>query len=54
MFGRRGQRMLWRRYLILLQVEVMKGIAKVMYTEDGSKDNNAIARAQQKLDDLKL
>ena len=37
-----------------LQVNVLKGIAKIMYTKDGSKGNNAIVRAQEKLDDLRL
>jgi hypothetical protein len=37
-----------------LRVDVLKGIAKVMYTEDGSKGNNAIVRVQEKLDDLRL
>jgi hypothetical protein len=38
----------------ILRVEVLKGIAQVMYTTDGSKDNNAVAQAQQKFDNLKL
>jgi hypothetical protein len=38
----------------ILRVEVLKGIAQVMYTTDGNKGNNTVAQAQQKFDDLKL
>jgi hypothetical protein len=37
-----------------LRVEVLKGIADIMYTRDGSKGANAVTRAEQKFEDLKL
>jgi hypothetical protein len=37
-----------------LRVEVLKGIADIMYTRDGSKGANAVTRAEQKFKDLKL
>jgi hypothetical protein len=38
----------------LLRIDILNGIAKVMYTDDGSKGNNAVARAQEKLQDMSL
>jgi hypothetical protein len=35
-------------------VEVLKGIADIMYIRDGSKGANAVALMEQKFEDLKL
>ena len=38
----------------MLKVEVLKGIANVMYTTNGSKGSNVVAQAQQKFEDLMM
>jgi (2Fe-2S) ferredoxin len=37
-----------------LRVEVLKGIATIMYTQDGSKGLNALSRAEQQFEELKI